>query len=79
MNFRIVVTLQTIPFTSDAENERKLLRELKVSVDAANCPYIVQFFGAFYIDVRHFSIVICNKHITLYLGFLSTNWLKHYR
>ena len=53
-----IVTLQTIPFTSDAENERKLLRELKVNVDAANCPYIVQFFGAFYIDVRHFWIII---------------------
>jgi len=43
---------QTIPFTSDAEEERKLLRELKFSMAAADCPFIVQFFGAFFVDVR---------------------------
>jgi len=45
------VLWQMIPFTSDAAEERKLLRELKLSMAAANCPYIVQFFGAFYCDV----------------------------
>ena len=68
--------LQTIPFTSDAENERKLLRELKVNVDAADCPYIVQFFGAFYIDVRHFWIIISNMHIYKAVHGLGSRYLR---
>ena len=43
---------QTIPFTSDADEERNLLRELKFNMAAADCPFIVQFFGAFFVDVR---------------------------
>jgi len=48
---RCVMLRQMIPFTSDAEDERRLLRQLKLSMDAANCPYVVQFFGAFFFDV----------------------------
>jgi len=49
---------QTIPFSTDAEEERNLLRELKLHMAAADCPYIVKFFGAFYIDVSYFSVAV---------------------
>jgi len=46
-----IVFWQTILFISDAEEERRLLQQLKFTVDAANCCYIVQFFGAFLVEV----------------------------
>ena len=48
-----------ITFVSDAEKEKMLLRELKLNMSTSNCFYIVQFFGAFYVEVskhRMFTI-----------------------
>jgi len=47
---------QIIPFTSDADEERNLLRELQFNMATAKCPYVVQFFGGFYVDVSRFLI-----------------------
>lgn len=45
-----VMAVKLIPFTTDAEQEKTLLRQLKISMEAANCPYIVQFFGTFFFN-----------------------------
>ena len=49
----VVLMWQTIPFTSDADEERNLLRELKFNMATAKCPFVVKFFGAFYVDVSY--------------------------
>jgi len=49
------VIWQTITFTSDADKEKYVRRELEINIAAANCPYIVKFFGAFIVEVGYFS------------------------
>ena len=60
---------QTIAFTSDAEEERSLDRELRINTAAAECPYIVEFIGAFYVEVGHFiSFLYCGVTVNAEAG-----------
>ena len=40
---------QTIAFNE--EKKKILRRELEINIAAADCPYIVKFFGAFFVEV----------------------------
>jgi len=45
----IIVICQTIAFNE--EKKKILRRELEINIAAADCPYIVKFFGAFFVEV----------------------------
>lgn len=47
-----VAYLQRILFTTNTSEEELLLRELDVSMRSAKCPFVVQFFGAFFTEVN---------------------------
>jgi len=55
----ILFILQRIPCPMDEEDRKPVFRELAVSKRAADCPYMVSYYGAFFGEVH------CEKPSTL--------------